>query len=103
MFVFDVSDTESTEDSPALPREVTHPFEVRKGQVGRQLDLTVENAKRDCVEVVSTDEGSQSAGSIRRVSSSRRVAFPSRKPEPVRSVEHHPASAQEELYGIYRL
>jgi hypothetical protein len=65
MFVFDVADTEPGEHAPALPREVTEPFEVRGGQLGRGLHLTMENAKRDGVEVLPQKAGSQRAGVIR--------------------------------------
>ena len=64
MFVFDVSDTEPIEGAPPLPPEVVNPFEVRKGQVGGEPGLVIENAKRDGVRVMESNEGSQSAGSI---------------------------------------
>ena len=67
MFVFDVSDTEPTEDERPLPVEVYKPFEVRKGNVGNRLEQLIENAKRDGVRISTSHEGSQSAGSIRRV------------------------------------
>jgi hypothetical protein len=67
MFVFDVSDTEAEGDAPLLPRDVTHPFEVRRGSVGAQLEATIETAKRDGIRVLSQSAGSQSAGSIRSV------------------------------------
>ena len=63
MFVFDVSDTEPIPGVRAkpLPREVTHPFEVlpNSGQIGREWDLTVLNAKRDGICVESRKEGWQ--------------------------------------------
>ena len=64
MFVFDVSETEPTEGAPALPPEVEDPFEVRKGYVGGNLELVIDNAKRDGLRVTERKEGSQSAGSI---------------------------------------
>jgi hypothetical protein len=64
MFVFDVSDTEPGPDAPPLPREVTHPFEVRRGFVGTELPRTIANAMRDGVFVADRDAGSQSAGEI---------------------------------------
>ena len=64
MFVFDVSETEPTEDAPPLPPEVEDPFEVRKGYVGGSLELVIDNAKRDGLRVTERKEGSQSAGSI---------------------------------------
>jgi hypothetical protein len=64
MFVFDVSDTEPLPGAPPLPPEVTSPFEVRGGNVGRELEQTIENAKRDGIRVSMRDAGSQSAGQI---------------------------------------
>jgi hypothetical protein len=66
MFVFDVADTEPEEDAPPLPPEVVQPFEVRGGRVGGELRQTIENAKRDGVEVIQQEAGSQSAGMIQR-------------------------------------
>lgn len=71
MFVFDVADTEAEEGAPLLPPEVVQPFEVRKGRIGGEFRLTVENARRDGVEVVERAAGSQDAGMIRTVSSGR--------------------------------
>jgi hypothetical protein len=67
MFVFDVSETEGERDAPPLPRDVTHPFEARSGNVGTELEATIENAKRDGIRVLKHSAGSQSAGSISRV------------------------------------
>lgn len=67
MFVFDVSDTEPTKDAKPLPPEVERPFEIRKGHIGNGLDMVIENAKRDGLRIMKSDEGSQSAGSIRHV------------------------------------
>ena len=64
MFVFDVSDTEPLPDARPLPREVVAPFEVRGGTVGRELEQTIKNAKRDGIRVTLRDAGSQSAGQI---------------------------------------
>jgi len=64
MFVFDVSDTEPLNGAPPLPPEVDRPFEVRGGTVGRELELTCENAKRDGINIIDNDAGSQRAGSI---------------------------------------
>ena len=66
MFVFDVSDTEPLPGAPTLPPEVDRPFDVRQGCVGRQYELTLQNAKRDGIEVIERDAGSQSAGLIRK-------------------------------------
>jgi len=65
MFVFDVVDTEGLPGMPPLPPEVDRPFEVRRGRIGAELELTVANALRDGVNVIERKEGSQSAGSIR--------------------------------------
>ncbi|MBM4308655.1 MAG: ImmA/IrrE family metallo-endopeptidase [Deltaproteobacteria bacterium] len=66
MFVFDVSDTETGLNPKPLPPEVERPFEVRHGNVGGELEQTIENAKRDGVQILLQKEGSQSAGSIIR-------------------------------------
>lgn len=67
MFVFDVSDTIPGKKNIPLPPEVEHPFETAKGRVMIELDQTIENAKRDGIQIVKRKEGSQSAGSIRTV------------------------------------
>ena len=75
MFVFDVSDTEPLPDAEPLPRYVTHPFEVRAGQVDNQPKRTVENAKRDGIRVVEYNGGSQSAGQIHVAEPGKTVSF----------------------------
>ena len=72
MFVFDVGDTEPTEGAPPLPPEVEKPFEVRKGHIGVELERVMENAKRDGLRITKSQEGSQSAGSIRHVAKDAR-------------------------------
>jgi hypothetical protein len=67
MFVFDVSDTEPLADAPPLPDEVARPFEVRKGHVSSELDLSIENGKRDGIHVSEGNSGSQAAGCIQEV------------------------------------
>ncbi len=65
MFVFDVAETEPRPNAPPLPPEVEKPFEVRSGRlVGKQLEHTIENAKRDGIRILGKQEGSQSAGLI---------------------------------------
>jgi hypothetical protein len=64
MFVFDVADTGPGPGVPPLPREVEKPFEVLKGRIGDELQLTIENAKRNGVSITERPQGSQSAGSI---------------------------------------
>ncbi len=71
MFVFDVSDTEPLDGAPRLPPEVENPFDVRDGVIGSEWSLTCENAKRDGVNVIEKDAGSQSAGSIQNASAGR--------------------------------
>src|SRR5260370_41030225 len=51
LFVFDVSDTAPLANARPLPVAVEAPFRVRSGKVGRQLALTIENARRDGVRV----------------------------------------------------
>lgn len=65
MFVFDVSDTEPREGAAPLPPEVERPFEVLRGQIGKELEWTIENAKRDGVTVAGRRAGPESAGEIR--------------------------------------
>ena len=76
MFVFDVSDTEPTEEARQLPREVENPFEVRHGYVGGSLELMIDNAKRDGIRITERKEGSQSAGSIGWVAEGARESQP---------------------------
>jgi IrrE N-terminal-like domain len=64
LFVFDVTDTEPLPDALPLPPWVEHPFEVYGGKVGREFEQTVENSKRDGVNVSERADGSQRAGSI---------------------------------------
>ena len=64
MFVFDVSDTEPTEDAPELPPEVEKPFEITEGKIGRGLESVIDNAKRDGIRLTKSNTGSQFAGSI---------------------------------------
>ena len=64
MFVFDVSETEPAKDAPPLPPEVEKPFAVRNGHIGKDLELFIDNAKRDGIRITERVEGSQSAGSI---------------------------------------
>jgi hypothetical protein len=64
MFVFDVSDTEPQADAPELPFEVENPFEIRRGYLRGELAQTIENAKRDGINVIEREAGSQSAGQI---------------------------------------
>ncbi len=67
MFVFDVADTEPLPGAPALPAKVERPFEVRRGKIGSELKSTVENAKRDGIDVTENRAGSQRAGSIQKL------------------------------------
>lgn len=60
MFVFDVSDTEGD----PLPPRVENPFAVRCGQVGGELERTIQNACRDGIRITKVRHGSQRAGSI---------------------------------------
>ena len=64
MFVFDVSDTLPGNKNIPLPPEVERPFDTLKGYVTTELKQTMENVKRDGVQIVLRKEGSQSAGSI---------------------------------------
>lgn len=61
MFVFDVADTEGQ----VLPPQIDKPFEVRGGRIGKELEHTLENVKRDGIRIHERKLGSQQAGSIR--------------------------------------
>jgi hypothetical protein len=89
MFVFDVSDTEPLDNAPPLPPEVTNPFRVRSGVVGYELRLTCENAKRDGINIVEQDAGSQSADSIQTASGNRSLSV-LKKSKPVKEFERVP-------------
>ena len=69
LFVFDVIDTEPLPGAPALPAAVEHPFEVRHGKIDGELQRTIENAKRDGVNIIERVQGSQRAGSIQTAGS----------------------------------
>lgn len=73
MFVFDVTATEPQEGALSLPPEVERPFEVRGGRIGNELTETIENAKRDGINVAERDAGSQSAGEIRAAQPGQRL------------------------------
>jgi hypothetical protein len=82
MFVFDVIDTQPTDGARPLPLEVDRPFEVTQGRIGGELGQTAKNAKRDGVEVVEREAGSQHAGSIRWDKNGALLEFVTRtKPE----------------------
>jgi hypothetical protein len=71
MFLFDVSDTEG---GTQLPPEIEAPFEPARGVVGKQLDYTLENCRRDGIRVQRVKQGSQRAGSIQRAVSTPGVS-----------------------------
>jgi hypothetical protein len=75
LFLFDVSDTEPLPNGRPLPRRVEDPFRVRNGQIGGQMALTIDNAKRDGVRVSERSEGSQSAGSIQWAAAGQHLEF----------------------------
>jgi hypothetical protein len=62
-----------------LPRELTHPLEVYCGVVWGELDLTIENAKRDGAAVQFRKESSQSGGSIQPADAGRHLVHGSGK------------------------
>ena len=84
MFVFDVIDTEPMDGARPLPPEVDRPFEVTQGRIGDELGQTAQNAKRDGVEVIEREAGSQQAGLIRGNTSGVLLEFVTRtRPERV--------------------
>jgi hypothetical protein len=83
LFVFDVSDTAPTPSARPLPIGVTDPFQVRRGRIGGQLALTIENSKRDGVQVSERADGSQQAGSIQWAAAGQHLEFAiAKKPTP---------------------
>lgn len=79
LFVFDVSDTAPLPNAPPLPPKVEDLFQVRKGKIGGQLVLTVDNAKRDGVRVSERADGSQRAGSIQWAAEGQHQEFTTAK------------------------
>src|ERR1700681_3213579 len=75
LFVFDVSDTAPLRNACPLPIRIEDPFQVRRGKIGGQLALTIENAKRDGVRVSERVDGSQSAGSIQWAAAGQYLEF----------------------------
>ena len=83
LFVFDVSDTVPLANARPLPIGIENPFQVRSGKIGRQLALTIENARRDGVRVSERDDGSQRAGSIQWAAGGQDLEFTvAKKPFP---------------------
>ena len=64
MFVFDVADVKPGPDAQPLPPGVEKPFEVSGGKIGKELERTNENAKRDGIRIHAHKSGSQGAGAI---------------------------------------
>lgn len=64
MFVFDVSDTASIENSKPLPPEIENPFQAGGRLNPRNFEWLIENSKRDGIRVTESDRGSESAGCI---------------------------------------
>ncbi len=60
MFVFDVSETEAIPGAKKvkpLPPEIDKPFEVLNGQLlNNELELVIENAKRDGIRITTTND-----------------------------------------------
>ncbi len=84
MFVFDVTSTEPMDGAPSLPAGFERPFEVRKGRIGNQLGRSIENAKRDGIEICERDAGSQSAGEIRSAPAGKHLqVVVKQEPDPV--------------------
>lgn len=89
MFVFDVSDTEASENAVELPDAVINPFRTNGGTVGSELEMTIENAKRDGVKVTTKTYGSQQAGCIRMTETlSYLQVFKKRRPAESATVLH---------------
>lgn len=71
MMVYDVSDTEPDKNLPTiiLPDDLIFPFEATSGKIGSELNLTIENCKRDLIQVRFEHFGSQQGGSIQLINS----------------------------------
>jgi hypothetical protein len=82
LFVFDVSDTVPLSNARPLPVRVEDPFKVRRGKIGDQLALTIENAKRDGIRVSESAYGSQQAGSIQWATAGQHLRFSTAKGMP---------------------
>jgi len=105
MFVFDVADTEPLPGAPALPPEVTDPFNVVGGvppaTVDRAIELTVANAVRDGVRTTDMPTGSQLAGQIGWTHTSRTQSFQvRRRPQP--ATQEVPVRFALELSAAHR-
>lgn len=87
LFVFDVSDTAPLPSACPLPHQVEDPFRARNGQIGGQLALTVENAKRDGVRVSARADGSQRAGSIQFAVAGQHMEFTIAKKPSLKSTQ----------------
>jgi hypothetical protein len=84
LFVFDVTDTDRLPGALPLPPSIEDPFGVLAGEVGHQLEQTIENAKRDGVSVTERGDGSQRAGSIQVVVPGGYMEMPTaKKPQSV--------------------
>ncbi|MEO7455336.1 MAG: hypothetical protein ABIY52_03690 [Gemmatimonadaceae bacterium] len=68
MFVFDVSQTEETKESPPFPTALSSPFTSTGNFPEEVLLFAMENAKGDGVRIRRTKTGSQAAASICGVS-----------------------------------
>jgi len=75
MFVFDAIQTEPVDEHSRVPPQVDRPFEVLRGKIGSEFDRSIENAKRDGIEIAVQQAGSQSAGLIRTAQPGRNVRF----------------------------
>jgi hypothetical protein len=64
MFVFDISQTEPTQEATPVPAGLMNPFQAKAGRIGKRLPSTISNAVRDGVRTYQSQSGSQQAGQI---------------------------------------
>jgi len=70
MLVYDVADTEQDKRLPAvdIPDDFLFPFEATAGKIESELNQTIDNCRRDLIEVRFEHFGSQLGGRIRQLS-----------------------------------
>ena len=73
--MFDASDSSPLPNARPLPIRIEDPFQVRRGKIGEQLVLTIENAERDGGRVSERADGSQRAGSIQWAAAGQHLEF----------------------------
>lgn len=79
MFLYDVSQTEGTEDSRRLPPELQNPYAMKDVRdADYALSWLTKNAKHDGVRLTPSRQGQSAAGHISRSSSGQKMRIDSR-------------------------